>query len=113
MSIQFTQYLLPFGRKQLVEISRSAEVEDIAQRFIASGGRYECEALRTGQVSFTAVKAFNGLPENDVAIELSTNEPGAPGIAVDKLGSPALPGVADAKEKIAAAVTRLGQGPRK
>lgn len=28
-------------------------------------------------------------------------------------GSPALPGVADAREKIAAAVTRLGQGPRK
>lgn len=85
MTIPFTQYCPPNGRKQFIEISRSAEVEAIAQRFIASGGRYECEVLRTGQVSFTAVKAFNGMDEGDVAIELSTNEPGAPGIAVDKL----------------------------
>ena len=55
MSILFTQYLRPDGRKRGVEIDMSQEVEDLAKRFIAAGGRYECEELTTGHASLTAV----------------------------------------------------------
>ena len=51
MSIPFTQYLRPDGRKRAVEIDMSKEVEDLAKRFIAAGGRYECEELTTGHAS--------------------------------------------------------------
>jgi hypothetical protein len=79
MTIPFTQYLLPNGRKRDAEINRPAEVEEIAQRFIASGGRYECEVLRTGHVSLTAVKN-----DDDVEIVVCANGPGV-GEKVDEL----------------------------
>lgn len=43
--IPFTQYLIPDGRKRAQWIDRSAEVEVLAQSFIAAGGWYECEML--------------------------------------------------------------------
>jgi len=73
MSIPFTQYLLPNGRKSYQLIDRPEDIEDIARRFIASGGRYECEVLRTGEVSLTAVKY-----DDDVEIVLSANGPSIP-----------------------------------
>jgi hypothetical protein len=82
--INFTQYLLPNGRREPRTIDRPAEIEAIAQRFIDSGGKYECEVLRTGQVSLTAVKRVNG-EEQDVAIVLCANEPDKIGPSVDKL----------------------------
>ena len=84
MVIPFTQYLLPDGRRIPTEIDRPTEIEAIAQRFIASGGRYESEILRTGQVSLTAVKRWHG-EEQDVAIVLCENESGKIGEATDKL----------------------------
>jgi hypothetical protein len=79
MTIPFTQYLRPNGRKRPVEIDRPKEIEAIACRFIASGGHYECEALTTGHASLTAVKF-----DRDVCIELRMNGPDVP-VAVDKL----------------------------
>ena len=72
MTITFHQYLLPHGRQQTVEIERPEEIEEIAERFIASGGRYECEILTTGEVSITAVKKIRG-EEGDVAIAICPN----------------------------------------
>jgi len=82
MPIPFTQYLLPNGRKQLIQLTCPARDESIAKRFIASGGRYECEVLTTGQVSLTAVKRIGG-HEGDVAIVICRN---APNILVGKVG---------------------------
>jgi hypothetical protein len=83
MSIPFTQYLRPDGRRRSVEIDRPAEVEAIAEQFIASGGRFECEVLMTGEISFTAVKEVDG-EEQDVEIVICENGPGV-GEKVDEL----------------------------
>lgn len=74
MSIPFTQYLRPDGRRRPMEIERPKEIEEIARRFIASGGRYTCEELSTGVVSLAAEKVIDGEPK-DVAICLSSNGP--------------------------------------
>ena len=73
MAIPFTQYLLADGRKRTEYIDRPWEVEALAQQFIASGGRFECEILTTGEVSLTAHR--NG---EDVAIEICANGPEVP-----------------------------------
>jgi len=83
MTIPFTQYLLPDGRQRTEEFDTTPEVEAIARRFIASGGRYECEILTTGEVSLTAVKAVND-EDQDVEIVLCANGPGV-GAHVDEL----------------------------
>lgn len=77
MSIPFTQYVLPNGRRRDEQIERSADIEAIAQRFIDSGGRYECEVLTTGHVSLTAVKEVDGEPQ-DVEIIVCANGPHIP-----------------------------------
>jgi hypothetical protein len=84
MGINFTQFFLPNGRREPRVIHRPAAIEALAQRFIDSGGRYECEVLRTGQVSLTAGKIINR-EDQDVCIVLCQNEPGKIGAAVDKL----------------------------
>lgn len=73
MSIPFTQYLLPNGRRRDEAIERPAEIETIANRFIKSGGRYECEVLTTGHVSLTAVKEVDG-EDQDVEIVVCSND---------------------------------------
>lgn len=83
MSIQFTQYTLPHGRRSTTEIERGADVEAKAREIIAAGYRFECELLRTGHVSLTITDPNEG---EDVAIELVPNGPGV-GEAVDKLVS--------------------------
>lgn len=83
MSIPFTQYLLPTGQKRGELIDRPPDIEVMAHRFIASGGRYECEILRTGEVSLTAVAEIDG-KEQDVAIVICNNGPEIPG-KVDEL----------------------------
>ena len=79
MSVPFTQYLRPDGRKRAVTIDVPEEVEKIALDFIESGGRYECEELSTGIVSLTAVKHGD-----DMAIQLCRNGPEVPS-AVERL----------------------------
>ena len=77
MSIPFTQYLRPDGRRRAVEIDMSQEVEDLAKRFIAAGGRYECEELTTGYASLTAVYEVDS-EDQDIAIEVCPNGPEVP-----------------------------------
>jgi hypothetical protein len=77
MTIEFTQYLRPNGRKRTVEIDRSLEVEALAAAFIAAGGWYECEELTTGHASLTACFVVDGESE-DVVIELCMNGPAVP-----------------------------------
>lgn len=81
--IPFTQYLLPHGRRRAERIARPVEIADLAQQFIAAGGRYECEILTTGHVSLTAVMDVDDEPQ-DVEIVLCQNGPGIPD-AVDRL----------------------------
>jgi len=83
--IPFTQYLLPNGRKRDETIERSPEIEALAQKFIDSGGRYECEILTTGHVSLTAVKTIDeDEGPQDVEIIICANGPGI-GEKVDEL----------------------------
>jgi hypothetical protein len=74
MAVPFTQYLLPNGRQVPVSVERPADVEEMAQRFIEAGGRYECEVLTTGQISLTAVLDVDDEPQ-DVEIVICRNGP--------------------------------------
>jgi hypothetical protein len=78
MTISFTQYLRPDGRRRDVEVDRSSEIEAAAaaERFVAAGGRYECEVLTTGHASLTAVHAVDG-EDRDIAIVLC-DQPSVP-----------------------------------
>lgn len=73
--IPFTQYLRPDGRKRAVETDRPESVERDAHKFIAAGGVYEIEVLRTGHVSLTAAFPLADGVE-DIATELAPNGPG-------------------------------------
>lgn len=83
MAIPFIQYLRPLGQPKPVEIDRPAEIEAMADAFLKAGGRYECEVLTTGEVSFTAVKSIDD-EERDIAIEICENGPSVL-MAVDEL----------------------------
>lgn len=84
MTIPFTQYLLPNGRIRRINIERPKEIEEIAQRFIKAGGRYECEILSTGEASITAVKMVRG-QDGDVAIAVGPNDAEKVGELVDRV----------------------------
>lgn len=102
MSIPFTQFLMPDGRRMLkfttakamcreITIDRPAPIEDLAKQIIARGYRFEIEMLMTGQISMEIVR---DVPDPDVddsvAIEICLNGPtegsnlGVPD-AVDKM----------------------------
>ena len=83
MAIKFTQYVLPNGHKRDEFIDRPAEIEALADKFVASGGWYEAEILRTGEVSFTACRRVDGEPQ-DIDIEVVPNGPAVLD-AVDRL----------------------------
>lgn len=83
MTIPFTQYLLPDGRKRPISIDRPQDVEDMAAEFIEAGGWFEAEMLTTGKVSLTACMIVDDEPD-DVEIVLTDNGPGIEE-AVDKL----------------------------
>lgn len=70
LTIPFTQYVRPDGRKRPVDAPADRETYDLAQQVIAAGMRFECEVLTTGQVSLTVAHR-----DEDVAIELSPNGP--------------------------------------
>lgn len=83
MAIEFTQYILPRGRKEPVSIDRPSDIEALADKFIASGGWYEAEILTTGHVSLTACAHVNDEPQ-DIEIEVCSNNDAVPE-AVDRL----------------------------
>lgn len=78
-SIPFTQYLFPNGRKVKVSIERPLEIATKAADIIASGKRFECEMLTTGDVSLTIAD-----DDGDQDIEVVPNGPDVPA-AVDRL----------------------------
>lgn len=84
MSIPFTQFLLPNGRRRHETIDRPDDIEALANSFIASGGRFEMEMLPDLEtVSLTAVHKVDG-EYDDIAIEVCSNGPDVPD-AVDRL----------------------------
>lgn len=70
MAIQFTQYMLPNGRKSQVTIERSAEIEAKAQKIIEAGYDFECEMLRTGEIHLDCCNT-----ERQIAVEVVPNGP--------------------------------------
>lgn len=84
MAIPFTQYHRPDGRHTEISIGCSAEIEDLAERFIKSGGRFEAEVLTTGHVSLSAVFEDEDGEPGDIAIEVVPNGPGIDA-AIDRL----------------------------
>ena len=51
--IEFTQYMLPDGRKRQQWISRSPEIEHLAALLRGAGCVFEIEVLRTGLISMS------------------------------------------------------------
>jgi hypothetical protein len=94
--INFTQYLRPNGRKRLVEIERSAEIEQRAKAFIDQGGCFECEELSTGYVSLTASHPY--CDTGDVSIVIVANGPPIEE-GVDRLVNKATQWLADYKKR--------------
>lgn len=76
MSIPFTQYIRPNGRREQVTIDRGPHIEELAKKFIESGGYFECEELTTGHASLTA--GHKDYPDGDIAIEVCLNGPTVP-----------------------------------
>ena len=81
MSIPFTQYLMPDGRRSQVLIDRSPEIEARARRIIDLGYRFEIEMLSDyASIHMTITNDEHG----DVASEIVTNGPAVPE-AVDRM----------------------------
>lgn len=85
MSISFTQFLRPDGRRGAVTIERPPDIEDLAKEIMRAGCRFEIEVLTTSQVSMEIVR---DVPDPDIddsiAIEICDNGPEVP-LAVDRL----------------------------
>ncbi len=69
--VEFTQYLLPDGKKRPTHIRVSNAAWKKAGEIVALGFCFECEILQTGQVSLTIADA-----DGDHAIKICPNGPG-------------------------------------
>lgn len=74
MSIPFTQYMRPDGRKVPVSIDMPDDIEALATEFIERGGWFDVEHLSTGHVSLTAGFVVDDEPQ-DIAIRVVKNGP--------------------------------------
>lgn len=77
MTVPFTQYLMPNGRKQAVEIPLSEPIEKMAHELIERGHKFECEMLRDYVTCSFTISAIDP-NEPDVAITLCKNGPDVP-----------------------------------
>jgi hypothetical protein len=77
LSVPFTQYLRPYGRRTEVAIDLNPETEAKALEILAAGYVFECEELTTGHVSFTI---HDPRKQEDVAIQLGANGPEVPSL---------------------------------
>ena len=68
--IEFTQYLLPDGRKRTVYFEATEDIQKKADVLIAQGCHFDAEILRNGVVSLTCEKR-----DEILSIELSENGP--------------------------------------
>lgn len=83
MPIKFTQYLRPNGNTRVIEITRPAEIEALAQDLLKQGLVFEIEELQTGEVSMSIED--HGKEDTEViAMEICSNGPEVPK-AVDKM----------------------------
>lgn len=73
MSIEFTQFLMPDGRRKRITIECPPQIEEKAEAIKNAGLDFECEVLRNGMVSFTCTD-----DEADQFIELCNNGSGVP-----------------------------------
>lgn len=85
MSIPFTQFMRPDGRRKDETIDRPEHVEKVALSLFERGVRFEAEVLMDGSVSLEAVgpEDEDGDPTS-LAIEVVPNGPGV-AEAVDRL----------------------------
>ena len=74
MTIPFTQYLMPNGRKVQDSIERPPEVEEKSRAVIEAGGAFEMEMLRvpTGLPNVSITCSYD---EEDIAHRLCVNGP--------------------------------------
>lgn len=69
MSIPFTQFVLPDGRRRRVFIDRPEHIEEAAEAIMAQGYRFEIEVLTTGHVSMTVTD-----DDGDLCVEVVPND---------------------------------------
>ncbi len=81
MSIEFTEFMLPNGKRRPVNIDRPDQIEDKARKIVEAGYVFECEVLRTGMISLTVADPHE---DRDVEIVLVPNGPQVP-VGVDTL----------------------------
>lgn len=74
-AVNFTECVLPNGRKRPNSIERSVEIADLAATVEAKGYRFEIEVLRTGHVSMTVE---SNTDEPPLAHKLVANGPKVP-----------------------------------
>lgn len=74
MSIPFTQFLRPNGKRRHVSIDRPADVEAKAQALIDAGCRFEIEELTTGHVNIECCGPVLG-EDGTISGELCHNGP--------------------------------------
>jgi len=72
LSIPFTQYLKPDGRKRMMRFGVLGESAVAARKVLDAGLQFECEILTTDEVSLTV---FDDEIEEDIAIEVCPNGP--------------------------------------
>ena len=75
MSIPYTQFMLPDGRRVPKTMDRPEPIENRAQDIIEEGFEFQMEILTTGEVSMTI---FDPYKETDVAIQICDNGPAVP-----------------------------------
>ena len=75
-TVEFTQYLKPYGTSGSIYIDLSDDIADIVAWVVDQGGRFTAEILSTGEVSFAC--EYRDLEEGvqDIAIEVVPNRPG-------------------------------------
>ncbi len=73
MTIPFTQYLMPDGRKSLQLIDMDEETENKAQEILDAGYAFEMEMLRDYKTCSFSI--FDPRRDCDVAMEIAVNGP--------------------------------------
>ena len=81
MTIPFTQFMRPDGRRKTITITRSPEVNTTALSLIDDGYCFTAEVLTNGMVSLACVDPED---QRDIAIEVCMNDGQIPA-RVDRL----------------------------
>jgi len=77
-SIEFTQFLLPNGRREQVRIPVDKEIYGLASQLTTKGYRFEIEVLRTGHVSMEVCRETEEGEAEVLANEIVPNGPEIP-----------------------------------